>query len=173
MERCLIGVGANLDPEENIAEGLLLLARRVRILAVSPFYVTAPIGRPEQPDYLNGVVVVEHGDGPAALRDGILRPVEAARGRARTADAYAARTLDLDVLLYGDRTGHVAGMTLPDPHLWSAPFWPRPRWPCFPDWWSPARGGRSGNWPTPPLLRRAGGRTRLPNDSGRCLNDES
>ena len=37
MERCLIGVGANLDPEENIAEGLLLLARRVRILAVSPF----------------------------------------------------------------------------------------------------------------------------------------
>ena len=122
MERCLIGVGANINPEENIAEGLLLLGRRVRILAVSPFYVTAPIGRPEQPDYLNGVVVVEHGGGPAALRDDILRPVEAARGRVRTADAYAARTLDLDVLLYGDRTGHEAGMTLPDPHLWERPF---------------------------------------------------
>ena len=37
-------------------------------------------------------------------------------------DAYAARTLDLDVLLYGDRTGHEAGMTLPDPHLWERPF---------------------------------------------------
>lgn len=122
MERCLIGVGANLDPEENIAEGLLLLGRRVRLLAVSPFYITAPIGRPEQPDYLNGVVVVEHGDGPAALRDEVLRPVEAARGRVRTADACAARTLDLDVLLYGDRTGREAGVVLPDPHLWERPF---------------------------------------------------
>lgn len=122
MACCLIGVGANLDPEENIAEGLRLLARLVPVTAVSPFYVTAPISRPEQPDYLNGVVTVEHGEGPAALRDGILRPVEAARGRVRTADAYAARTLDLDVLLYGDLAGREAGMVLPDPHLWERPF---------------------------------------------------
>lgn len=122
MERCLIGVGANLDPEENIAEGLRLLARLVKVAAVSPFYVTAPIGRPGQPDYLNGVVLVGHNGGPAALRDEILRPVEAARGRVRTADAYAARTLDLDVLLYGDRAGREAGMVLPDPHLWERPF---------------------------------------------------
>jgi 2-amino-4-hydroxy-6-hydroxymethyldihydropteridine diphosphokinase len=122
MERCLIGVGANLDPEENIAEGLGLLARLVPVTAVSPFYATAAIGRPGQPDYLNGVVLVEHGCGPAALRDDILRPVEAARGRVRTADAYAARTLDLDVLLYGERASREAGMVLPDPHLWERPF---------------------------------------------------
>jgi len=122
MERCLVGVGSNIDPEENIAEGLLLLGRRIRILAVSPFYVTAAIGRPEQPDYLNGVVLVEHSGGPAALRDDILRPVEATRGRVRTADAYAARTLDLDVLLYGERVGREAGGILPDPHLWERPF---------------------------------------------------
>ena len=122
MERCLIGVGANLDPEENIAEAIRLLVRLVPVTAVSPFYITAPIGRPDQPDYLNGVIVVEHRDGPAALRDEILRPGEAARGRVRTADAYAARPLDLDVLLYGDRARPEAGMVLPDPHLWERPF---------------------------------------------------
>ncbi len=118
---CHIAVGSNIEPEKNIPAGLWRLAERVCLTRASTFYRTAPLERPEQDDFLNGVVEAAHEGGPEALRE-LLREVEAETGRVRTADRHAARTLDLDVLLYGGECAVLREMTVPDPDLWRRPF---------------------------------------------------
>jgi 2-amino-4-hydroxy-6-hydroxymethyldihydropteridine diphosphokinase len=103
VPRAFIGVGSNLEPEANVRAALRLLGKRARITRISMFYRTEAIGRPEQPDFYNGVVEIETGLPPVELKQA-LRAIEAQCGRRRTDDAYAPRTMDLDLLLYGDRT---------------------------------------------------------------------
>lgn len=121
MRAVYISVGSNIEPETNILQGLGVLARRIRITGLSTFYQTPAIDRPEQPDYLNGVVALETDLAPVPLRD-LLREVEGAMGRERTADAYAARTLDLDLLLCGETILNSADLQLPDPDITARPF---------------------------------------------------
>ena len=119
---CHISVAGNLDPERNLPRALELLRQRAALLAVSTFYRTAALGRPEQPDYLNGAAKIRFDGDAHTLKFDVLRGIEAALGRVRTADRYAARTVDLDVLLFGDMTMDADGLTLPDPDLWRRPF---------------------------------------------------
>ena len=103
-----IAVGGNIEPESHVARAPSLLQAVGTVLAVSRLYRTAAIGRRDQADYWNGIVVLDpaagYADG-ASLREA-LREIEAAEGRVRTADRFAARTLDLDVLM---RDGRPAG----------------------------------------------------------------
>lgn len=121
LQTVFVSVGANVDPETNIARGLRLLARSVPVTGVSTFYRTPAIDRPAQPDYLNGVVRLETDQRPGRLRD-LLREVEHALGRVRTADAFAPRPLDLDILLYGDAVITADGLEIPDPDIARRPF---------------------------------------------------
>lgn len=121
-ERAYVSVGANIEPERNIVAGLALLSRRVPIVAVSCFYRTPAIGRPEQGDYLNGVVALDTELEPVSLKEEVLREVERALGRVRSEDAYAPRPLDLDILLHGNRVFQSSGITLPDPDITERPF---------------------------------------------------
>jgi len=121
-ERAYVSVGANIEPERNIVAGLRLLSRRVSIVALSSFYRTAAIGRPEQGDYLNGVIALDTALEPMVLKEEVLREVEHALGRIRSEDAYAPRPLDLDILLHGNRVFHGSGMTIPDPDIAVRPF---------------------------------------------------
>lgn len=100
LTKAFIGVGANLDPEANIRSALRLLAREMRVVALSTFYRAPAEGRPEQPDYVNGVVELETGLGPHELQQQVLRRIEAALGRQRSEDKFAARPIDLDLLLH-------------------------------------------------------------------------
>lgn len=100
MARAFIGVGANLEPEANIRAALRLLSAHARVLAISTFYRTPAEGRPEQPDYYNGVVSVATDLPPESLKREVLRAIEQALGRKRTADPNAPRPIDLDLLLY-------------------------------------------------------------------------
>lgn len=138
---CHIAVGSNIDPEINIPAGLWRLAGRVCLTRTSVFYRTAPLGRPEQDDYLNGVVEAAHEGGPVALRE-TLRQVEAETGRVRTADKYAARTLDLDLLLYGGEQVELPGFAVPDPDLWRRPFLAAAALELAPDLVVPGTGKR-------------------------------
>ena len=102
-----VAVGSNLEPERHIPRALSALRRRVRIEAASPFYRSAPIGqdglvRPGEPMFVNGMLAVRTSHPPLALRR-ILHGIEADCGRVRTADRYAPRTLDLDLVAYGGR----------------------------------------------------------------------
>lgn len=121
-ERVFIGVGGNLEPEVHLPTGLMALRRQVTIVGVSTFYHTAPIGRPEQPHYYNGVLEIATDLSPRDLRDRVLRPIETAVGRARGGDRFSARTLDLDILLYGERVVTTAEQEIPDPDILDRPF---------------------------------------------------
>jgi len=117
-----VSVAGNIDPEQHLPAALEDLHAAARIRAVSTFYRTPALGRPEQPDYLNGVVAVETALPPRALKFGLLRGIEAAHGRVRTADTWAARTVDLDILVYGAELIEEEGLRLPDPDLGARAF---------------------------------------------------
>jgi len=121
LQTIYLSVGANIDPEVNIPRGLRLLSRTLPLCGISTFYRTKAIDRPDQPDYLNGVVALKTDLPPGRLRD-LLREVEHALGRVRTDDTFAARTLDLDILLFGDAVVSSLGLHIPDPDILLRPF---------------------------------------------------
>lgn len=114
MPRVFVSVGSNVDPEKNVTRALRLLNHEVGIRAVSTFYRTPALNRPQDPPFINGVVEVGDALGPVDLKN-LLQNIERAVGRERTADRYAPRTLDLDLLLYGDQT-------IPHPDIRERPF---------------------------------------------------
>lgn len=109
-----IAVGSNIHPEEHVPLAVDLLAEKVEVMSISTFYECKALGRPEQPDYRNGVVAVRTRLSPSDLIDEVLRPIEAQLNRKRSMDKYTARTIDLDLILYGDRVLHANGIDLPD-----------------------------------------------------------
>ena len=142
-----IAVGSNIDPERNIAAALDLLMEQVAVTGVSTFYRTAPLGRPEQPPFLNGVWRVETSMGPRDLKFGVLRCIEAALGRVRTQDRYAPRTIDLDVAAYGTEEIDEPDLIVPDPDIKSRPFLAVPLAELAPGMALPGMGERVAELP--------------------------
>lgn len=116
-ERVFVGVGSNLQPADNLRQALHLLGRYAKIVALSNVYLTAPEGRAEQPPYFNCVWEIETQAQPLEFKLQVLRRIEADLGRVRTADRYAARPIDLDLILYGDRVSETPELRLPDPDI--------------------------------------------------------
>ncbi len=116
--RVYVGVGSNLgDRWANLALAARALrgAPRRALLRASRVWDAAPLG-PPQPRYLNAVLELEAlGPAPALLR--ILQRIERAAGRKRTAVRWSARTLDLDVLLFGDEVIRTPRLVVPHPGL--------------------------------------------------------
>ena len=121
----LVGVGSNVDPEKNILAALPEIESRVQVLDASGFYRNPAIApdRRERPPFVNGVLKIRTGLTPSDLKYGVLRSVERRVQRTRTGDRYGPRTLDLDLLVYGDLTVESDGITLPDPDISVQPFW--------------------------------------------------
>lgn len=117
-----ISVASNVEPERHIEAALAALAAYAPLLGLSTFYITEPIGRAEQAPYYNGVVRLESKDAPDVLKEQVLRPIEKRLGRVRTADRYAPRPIDLDILLMGSLALSTPALTLPDPDLLTRPF---------------------------------------------------
>lgn len=122
MARAFIAVGSNIEPERNVSEGLRRLMERVRIDRVATFYRSLPLGRPEQGPFINGVVEVETDLTPRQLKYDVLRGVESEMGRVRTEDRYAARELDLDILLYEAEVISSDDLVVPDPEIVARAF---------------------------------------------------
>ncbi len=115
-------MGSNIEPAGNLRRAVAFLCRHVRIIAISTVYLTPAEGRPEQPPYYNCVVEVETETPPMELKYSILRPIEGSLGRKRTADRFAARTIDLDIVLYDDLIIRNDDLTLPDPQIQQRAF---------------------------------------------------
>ena len=128
-----VGIGSNIDPEENIACALERLSRQTAIEAVSTFYRTAPVGRPEQPPFLNGAARLRTTLDAATLKSEVLCGIESALGRVRTADACAPRTIDLDILLFDSAIIEEPGLRVPDPGIRERPFVAVPLLELVPD----------------------------------------
>ena len=117
-----IGVGSNIEPESNIVDALTRLSERVDITGISSFYKTAPLLRENQNDYLNGVWQISTSISPEELKFGVLRRIEKELHRNRESDKYAPRTIDLDILLYGDMVMQEDDLTIPDPDICKRSF---------------------------------------------------
>jgi 2-amino-4-hydroxy-6-hydroxymethyldihydropteridine diphosphokinase len=113
----LISVGSNITPEQSIPKALERLAERVALRAVSTFYRTPALGRPRQPDYLNGACRIATALPPRSLKFDVLRAIEGEMGRIRTEDAYASRAIDLDIALFGEMVVREPGVIIPDPSI--------------------------------------------------------
>lgn len=87
----------------------------------STFYRTEPIGRRDQPRYVNGVWRIKTEIPATKIKTAVLQPIEDALGRVRTGDKYSPRTIDLDLILYDDLTRSDEDLTLPHPDI-ARPF---------------------------------------------------
>ncbi len=122
MARAFVSIGSNIDPGENVRKAVRLLARQVRVLGISTVYLTEPVERPEQTPYYNCVLEIETALSPLELKRKVLRRIEEQLGRKRSEDKFAARTIDLDLILYDDLVLKTEGLTLPDPEITGRPF---------------------------------------------------
>jgi len=95
-------LGSNIDREHNIPAAVRLLAEGTTVLDISTVYETSAVGSHGQPGYFNAVVLLETALSPAELKDGLLADIEQHLGRRRTADKFAPRTIDLDIVTYDD-----------------------------------------------------------------------
>jgi 2-amino-4-hydroxy-6-hydroxymethyldihydropteridine diphosphokinase len=136
MTRAYVGVGANLgDREATIRAALDALPG---IVAVSELRETDPVGVVDQPAFLNGAVALETELHPRALLD-VLLAVERDLGRERR-ERWGPRTIDLDLLLYGDETIDEPGLTVPHPRLHERRFALEPLLDLDPELAIPGRG---------------------------------
>lgn len=113
-----IGLGSNLEhPRQQVESAVAAIATlpATRLLRQSRWYQSAAIGPGEQPDYVNGAVLIATDLEPQALLSQ-LQAIEAAHGRQRLIH-WGARTLDLDLLLYGEQQISTANLQVPHPRL--------------------------------------------------------
>ena len=118
MIRAYVGLGANLGPREVTllrAVDLLAAVDGVEVVAVSQLRETDPVGIVDQPPFLNGAVAIDTSLAPRALLD-VLLETERALGRVR-AERWGPRTIDLDLLVYGDQIVDEPGLRVPHPRL--------------------------------------------------------
>jgi 2-amino-4-hydroxy-6-hydroxymethyldihydropteridine diphosphokinase len=121
--RVTIALGSNLGNRlENLQGGLDVLfdAPGLALVAVSPVYETAPVGGPQQPDYLNAVLIATTTLPAHAVLER-CHGVEAVFGRVRD-ETWGPRTLDLDIIVYGDVVSDDPELTLPHPRAHERAF---------------------------------------------------
>lgn len=141
-----IALGSNLDdPEAHVKRGFDDIAAlpQTRLLARSKLYRTRPVGYLDQPDFVNACALVDTGLAPRALLDGLLE-IEKKHGRKREL-VNGPRTLDLDIILYGDLRVDEPGLAIPHPRAHEREFVLKPLRDVWPDFVIPA--ARKGHGP--------------------------
>ncbi len=151
----LLGLGANQDdPVAQLARAVEALSLVMRIDGVSSVYRTEPIGYADQPDFYNLVVRGWTALEPAALLQA-AQSIEQALGRRRTFP-NAPRTIDIDLLAYGERVLRTDALTLPHPRLHLRGFVLHPLAEVAPEWTHPVLLGTARE-----LLSTAGALERV------------
>lgn len=137
-----VALGSNLqDPPAQVQDALQELdgIPATRVLRHSHLYRSAPMGPGDQPDYINAVAMLETSLAPhALLRE--LQAIETRHGRVRDAQRWGPRTLDLDILLFGERRIAQADLTVPHPGLHVRAFVLYPLSEIAPDLTIPGHG---------------------------------
>ena len=114
MDKVFVGLGSNLDgPLSQLKKAIdsLRQTKNIELCNVSSFYSSSPMGPQDQPDYINAAVELNTGLSAERLLD-CLQKIEHQQGRVRS-ERWGARTLDLDILLYGDEVINTARLTVP------------------------------------------------------------
>lgn len=115
MTQAFIAIGSNLASrleQVNAAVQAMGDIPQTRVVALSAFYRTPPLGPQDQPDYLNAAIALDTTLSADALLDHTQR-IELQQGRVRKAERWGPRTLDLDIMLFGDEVIHSERLTVP------------------------------------------------------------
>ena len=154
MTRAFLGLGSNLGDRLGHLQGAidaLAGAEGVHVVAVSDVYETAPVGGPVQDDFLNAVVAIDTDLLPRDLL-AVAMHVEQLAARVRIMH-WGPRTLDVDVLLYGDEQVHEPDLEIPHPRMHERPFVLAPLSDVAPDRVTLPAQGWEGVTNTPLALR--------------------
>ena len=145
MMRAYVGLGANLgDREAMVRSALEQLAAEpgVELVGVSAFRDTAPVGVVDQPRFLNAAAAVETSLSARELLE-LLLGIERRLGRTREGPRFGPRTIDLDLLLYGDEQVAEPGLQVPHPRLHERLFVLEPLFELAPGLVVPGKGALS------------------------------
>jgi len=115
MIRAYIAIGSNLGDPVAQANGAITALKQIpdiEVVAVSSLYSSTPMGPQNQPDYINAVVAIDTSLSPLNLLDK-TQAIELEHGRVRKDERWGPRTLDLDIILYGDLVHHCERLTVP------------------------------------------------------------
>ncbi len=141
VDAAYIALGSNLEePQRQLQAGFAALARLpdTQLVAQSSLYRSAPVGYANQPDFMNAVAVIHTALTPRVLLEALLA-IERAHGRVREFPD-APRTLDLDIVLYGEHVINEPGLTVPHPRMHQRAFVLAPLAEIAPDVLVPGRG---------------------------------
>ena len=142
MTRAYVGLGANLGERERTLRAAVAALgdeKEIEVVAVSTLRETDPVGVGDQPRFLNGVVALETTLLARELLSRLLA-IEQRFGRVRVAGEHGPRTLDLDLLLYGDAEIEEPGLVVPHPRLHERRFVLEPLAELDPSLLVPGRG---------------------------------
>lgn len=113
-----VAMGSNIDPAAHVLEAGRQLLGHLDVTDVSTLYQSVPKDGVGQSHFINGVFRIAAKVEPLDLKYRILRKIETDLGRIRSADKCAPRTIDLDLILFGDRVVMTDAFTLPDPDIY-------------------------------------------------------
>ena len=115
MSTVYLGLGANLNaPRKQLDNAVAALQdlAHCEFICVSHYYASKPMGPQNQPDYVNAVAAIKTTLQPEQLLN-LTQQIELEHGRVRKAERWGARTLDIDILLFGTQTIHNERLTVP------------------------------------------------------------
>lgn len=119
--KAVIALGSNIgDPKENLDLAIGLMREATEVRAISSYYATKPVGYEDQPDFLNAICIVDS-ELPAMELLNMLQGIEKAMGRDRTIK-WGPRSIDLDLIQYGDLISKAEELTLPHPRAHERKF---------------------------------------------------
>lgn len=133
MSEIFVGLGSNINSEENIILCAEILKRKFKIISASSFYLTKPISPYPQPDYVNGVIKMESSLSPHELKFERFKEIEEKLGRKRNGDRFSPRTIDIDLLLYNNLVLRDKNIVIPHPDIYRRPFLVRCIWEISPE----------------------------------------
>lgn len=130
--KAVVALGANIgSPREQMDVAIALLREATEVKTVSSYFVTKPVGGPEQPDYLNAVCILES-ELPALDLLAVLQGIEKSLERERDV-RWGPRTIDLDLIQYGSLLSAAAELELPHPRAHERRFVLEPWFEIEPD----------------------------------------
>jgi 2-amino-4-hydroxy-6-hydroxymethyldihydropteridine diphosphokinase len=119
--KAVVALGANIgNPHEQMDLAIAMLKEATEVISVSSYYVTKPVGGPEQPDYINAVCILES-ELPALDLLSLLHGIEKSLGRER-GEKWGPRTIDLDLIQYGALLSTADELELPHPRAYERRF---------------------------------------------------
>ena len=126
VHRACLLLGSNIEPERHISLAVQRLQALLIVERVSHAWETPAVGS-EGPNFLNAALLVRTDLAPQELKELVLRPLEKDLGRMRSADKYAPRTIDIDIILWDDQVldemiWHLAHVAVPAEEIWPLPL---------------------------------------------------